>query len=136
VGSATTAELPPEPPPLVAPVATWFYQPPPAPVDTRPIVPASAAEAPPDDDGRYEPPNSKRAVRMRTAGAVLTLCGLGAGVMGGGALAIGVAAEGDTRSARDAKDTLVASGVGLLIVGGLSALVGVPLWAVGASNSP
>ena len=51
-------------------------------------------------------------------------------------LAIGVPGEGATRSARDAKHTLIGSGVALLIVGGLSALVGAPLWAVGASNSP
>ena len=131
--AATAAvALPPAPPPP----APWVYYPPPAPVDTRPFVPPSAAEIPPDDEGRYEPPSLRTARRLRTIGAVFMGFGLGSAVAGGAFLGIGASADPHTRDERETAELFTKAGVGNLVVGGVLALIGLPLYAVGTAKLP
>jgi hypothetical protein len=93
----------------------------------------SPAERPPKDEGEFAPHEgttpAERYEKLETAGTAMFFSGLGLAAVG--ALIIGIAYSGD----RSTRDVLVMGGGAFCVVGGGVAVLGIPLWAVGASGS-
>jgi hypothetical protein len=152
------AALPPAAPPQVQPQRGYYpppgyypqpvyhpqgypppgYGPPPqvyhAPPGAVPYVyygphPPRAELVPPDDPAARSAASYKR---MRKAGMIMTFVGLGTAALGG--ILMGVAAANDGSRGLSSGFNM-AFGALFLAGGGVVTLVGVPLWAVGASNS-
>ncbi|WP_044237869.1 hypothetical protein [Chondromyces apiculatus] len=87
----------------------------------------SAAEIPPEDTGEFAP--AERRVNTGKAGKILVGVGLGIAALSGLMAAVGAAGMqrggGDVRAYGEA---LTMVGVGGMALGGVSVVVGIPLW--------
>jgi hypothetical protein len=97
------------------------------------------AELPPEEDGpmaRIDSPglSAMTKKKMETAGAVLTVAGICVGAVGGSILGA-VASEKPSYESTDGVAAGAGLGVGVAfaVLGGVSILVGIPLWIVGAN---